>query len=408
MEKNQKRCTVCCGNLNIIYSFGKMPLANTFLKKEEIRDEKKYDLTLSVCQKCKLLQLEQPISPLKLFSTYIYTSSGSKSFIAYCKDSTSEFIKRFHLHSGSLVFEIGSNDGVRLETFKKKGIKVLGIDPASNITAIATKKGIPTITDYFSLVIAKRLYGEGIRPDIILGSNVLAHIPNLRSLIKGVKLLLKNSGTAIFEFPYVQGLFEGKIDTIYHEHCYYFSLFSLDALFSQEGLDIYDVKLLSVQGGSLRIYCSHHGKHPISRRKTKLIFFEKKHTFDKVSTYKKLTTIIRDTKRKNLLLLNKFLQSHKIIAAYGASAKGVSLLNFLKLTNRDISFVVDTLPNKQGLYVPGVHSPVFPPDAMRKLRPDYLLLLCWNLESEVLPKLEKYRKSGGKIVIPIPNLRLLD
>lgn len=400
-------CRSCGGRLEKIYSFGKMPLANAFLTRREIKTERRYDLSIGVCIRCKLLQLISAVSPKKLFSQYIYRSSQSKKFITHCFETAKYLVKRFSLGKKSFIFEIASNDGTQLLFYKEMGMKVLGIDPAENISKLARQKGIPTVCDFFNKDTALHLQKKGIRPDIIIGTNILAHVPDIRSFVRGITYLLPKTATAVFEFPYLQGLFEGKIDIIYHEHCFYFSLTSLDLLFHSESLEIYDVEFTPLQGGSLRIYVSHPKAYSISEKKRDVLTKERHIGYRELPFYRKLPRIIKGVRDTNLRLIQKLKTRGKHIAVYGAPAKGIALLNFLGLTHNEIDFIVDTLKSKQGLYIPGLHMRVYSPKEVMMRNLDYLLLLCWNLKEEALPKLASYRNRGGKVIIPVPHPTIL-
>ena len=251
-------CKMCHLPIISFFFLGKMPLVNSFLKKEEIPDEKKYDLTVGFCPSCYLVQLIKTVSPQKLFRNYIYFSSNSKTFLEHCKKTANRLTKKLHLDSQNLVLEIASNDGAFLQYFKKSDIQTLGIDPAKNIAGATNQKGIKTIPEFFNYSFAKKLKGQQkIQADLVYGANVLAHVPKIVNFVKGVKIILKPHGTAVFEFPYLQGILENKFDTIYHEHVFYYSLIALRNLFKKADMEIYDVEMTEMQGGSLRIFTSH-------------------------------------------------------------------------------------------------------------------------------------------------------
>ncbi len=282
-------CRACNSQLIEFFSLGKMPLVNYFLKEEEIPLEEKFDLSVGFCPKCYLVQLINTVSPDKLFRNYIYFSSTSQSFLYHCKKTADYLTKRLNLNPQSLVLEIASNDGAQLQYFKELGIQALGIDPAKNIAEIANKKGIKTIPEFFTYTFAKKLSEEqGIRADLIFGANVLAHVPEIVDFVKGVKIILKSKGTAVFEFPYIKGLMENKFDTIYHEHVFYYSLIALRNIFKVVDLEIYDVETTPMQGGSLRIFISHPGNFAISENIKKIIEEELENGLDKIQTYQKI------------------------------------------------------------------------------------------------------------------------
>jgi SAM-dependent methyltransferase len=402
-------CKACNFSITQFFSLGQMPLVNNFLKKEELANEKKYDLSVGFCPKCYLVQLINIVSPDNLFSDYIYFSSTSTSFLEHCKKTAEYLTKKFNLSSQSLVLEIASNDGAQLQYFKQLGTQVLGIDPARNISETANKKGIPTMAEFFNYEFAKKLKTEkNVQADLIFGANVLAHVPEIVDFVRGVKEVLLGKGTAIFEFPYVKGLMENKFDTIYHEHCFYYSLIALISLFKSVALDVYDVETTSMQGGSLMIFVSHQGSFQISENVRKLVDQEIKDGFDKIETYQKINKNVIKLKNDIVGLLQKIKSDGKKIAAYSAPAKGNILLNYFGINNY-LDFIVDKAKAKQGLYTPGTHLLVHPLIKIDEERPDYLLVLCWNLADEVInmPELQEYRKNGGKFIIPIPELRII-
>jgi len=276
-------CRCCNSSIIKFFSLGQMPLVNSFLKKEEIPYEKKYDLSVGFCPNCYLVQLINIVSPEELFRNYIYFSSTSKTFLEHCKKTAIYLTKRLGLNSQSLVLEIGSNDGAQLQYFKELGIKILGVEPAQNIAELANKKGIPTIPEFFNYEFAKKLKEEKrIQADLIFGANVLAHVPEISDFIKGIKIVLKPKGTGVFEFPYLKGLMERKFDIIYHEHVFYYSVLALRNLFQRADLEIYDVEMTSMQGGSLRIFISHPGNFEINKNVKNLVNQEIKEGFDKL------------------------------------------------------------------------------------------------------------------------------
>jgi len=400
-------CRSCNNPITKFFSLGRMPLVNSFLRKEEISEEKRYDLSIGFCSKCFLAQLINTVSPEELFRSYIYFSSVSESFLEYCKRTADYLSKRLNLGSNSLVLEIASNDGAQLHYFEELGIKILGIDPAENIAEVANKKGIKTIPEFFNFTFAKKLKEkEKIQADLIFGANILAHVPEIIDFVKGVKIVLKPKGTAVFEFPYIKGLIENKFDIIYHEHVFYYSLLALRNLFKTAGLEIYDVEATPVQGGSLRVFVSHVGEFKISENVESLINEEIRNSFDKIETYQKINENISKLKDDIINLLSKLKSEGKKIAAYSAPAKGNILLNYFGIGNY-LDFIVDKSEAKQGLYTPGTHLLVCPPEKIYREKPNYLLVLCWNIANEVMKQLKDYHDAGGKFIIPIPNIKII-
>ncbi len=402
-------CRACSSQLIQFLSLGKMPLVNSFLKKEGFSLEKKYDLSVGFCPKCYLVQLINTVSPDELFKNYIYFSSTSQSFLDHCKKTADYLTERLNLNSQSLVLEIASNDGAQLQYFKELGIQILGVDPAENIVKVANEKGIKTIPDFFNYNFAKKLKDEkGIQADLIFGANVLAHVPEIVDFVKGVKEILAQKGTAVFEFPYIKGLMENKFDTIYHEHVFYYSLIALINLFKTANLEIYDVEITPTQGNSLRIFISRPRNFPISENVKRLTKEEMDNGFDEIEIYKKIEENINGLKSRLIALLKEIKNRGQKIGAYSAPAKGNILLNYFGLKDY-LNFVVDKSEAKQGLYTPGTHLLVYPLDKIYEEKPDYLLILCWNIADEIvnMTELKKYKEQGGKFIIPIPEIKII-
>lgn len=401
-------CKSCKSLITEFFSLGQMPLVNSFLKKDEFYVEEKFDLSVGFCTKCYLVQLITVVPPERLFRDYVYFSSTSKSFLEHCQKTSEHLTKRLGLNSESLVMEIASNDGSQLKFFKNLGISILGVDPATNISEIANKNGIPTIPEFFNYNFAKKLKeNDGIEADLIFGANVLAHVPEIVDFVKGVKIVLKQNGTAVFEFPYLKGLIEKKFDTIYHEHVYYYSLIALINLFNQADLEIYDVEITSMQGGSLEIFVSHPGSYKISSNIKNLVDKEFEFGFDKIETYQKINSDVKNLKNDLVSFLDKLKKEGHKVAAYSAPAKGNILLNYFGINNNYIDFIVDKSIAKQGLFTPGTHLMVYSPEKIYQDKPDYLLILCWNIADEVIEQLNEYQKTGGKFIIPIPDIKVI-
>lgn len=399
-------CRNCKNKLKPFLSLGKMPLVNSFLKKSQIKDEKKFDLTVAFCEKCFLVQLVKTVPPAEMFRNYLYFSSTSSSFLKHCEEIADKFVKRFGLDSNSLFVEIASNDGAQLQYFKNLGIQILGIDPAKNIAKIANAKGLKTIPEFFNFKLAHSLSKQGIKANLVYGANVLAHVPGITNFVRGVKQILAPTGTAVFEFPYLKGLMDGKFDTIYHEHVFYYSILALCNIFKKANLEIYDVQMTSMQGGSLMIFASHPGNFEVSKRMLNLLRQEKRSGFDKLETYKKIGGKVEKLKKSMVNLVSKLKNEGKTIAAYSAPAKGNILLNYFNL-GHDLSFMVDKSEAKQGFYTPGTHLLVNHPDKIIDEKPDYLLVLCWNIADEVMREWKIIKNHGGKFIIPVPNIRII-
>lgn len=403
------KCRNCKTEITEFFSLGQMPPINSFLKKEEIAEEKKYNLSVGFCPECFLVQLVDIIPPAKLFEDYIYFSSTSQYFLNHCKEIAVDLTKRLNLNKDSLVLEIASNDGAQLQYFKELGIPVLGVDPAKNIAKVANERGIKTIAEFFNYDFAKKLKEQNMQADLVFGANVLAHVPEIVDFVKGVKEVLKPKGTAVFEFPYVKGLMENKFDTIYHEHVFYYSLIALINLFKNADLEIYDVQMTPMQGGSLMIFASNPGVFPVGENVKNLVRKEVESELDKLETYQKINENVSNLKNDLIDLLGKLKKEGKKIAAYSAPAKGNILLNYFGINSNYLDFIVDKSKAKQGLYTPGTHMMVYPLEKIYEENPDYLLVLCWNIADEVfnMVELKDYKDNGGKFIIPIPKLNIV-
>lgn len=400
------RCRACGYPLIQFFSLGEMPPVNAFLRKIDIPKERVFDLSVGFCRACYLVQLLYTVDPHDLFHHYLFFSSETQSIIEHSKKAAAYFLRRFGLDTSSLVMEIGSNDGVHLRWYKRAGIRVLGIDPAENVVAVARRKGVRTVAAFFGHDLAMKLTEERLQPDLLYGANVFAHIPDIVGCVRGVAAILKSTGTAVFESPYIGGLFENKFDTIYHEHVFYYSLLSLQNLFKQVRMTIYDTEFIAMQGGSLRVFVCHDGAYPVSTNVTKLASQERARGFHKLSSYRTIHTNVEKLRRKLTGLLKKLKKDGKRIAAYGAPAKGMIILNYFHIA-QFLEFIADKSYAKQGLYTPGTHLRVYPPSKMLTDRPDYVLILPWNIAEEVITYLSDYRKTGGKFIIPVPDVRIV-
>ncbi len=401
-------CRFCHSALtNPVVSLGDFPLANTFLDEDELsRTEHFYPLGLYLCDKCYLVQLPEYEKPEKIFTIYPYFSSYSSSWLKHSENYVNNMIERFGLDKQSFVTEVASNDGYLLQYFIRKGISVLGVEPAENTAKVARKKGVPTEVAFFGTGVAGRLAAEGRIADLIIGNNVLAHVPEINDFIAGLKIMLAQDGIITLEFPHLMTLIQDvQFDTIYHEHLSYFSLLSLERIFSSHELIIFDVEKLQTHGGSLRIYLRHKGHSTKGICKTigDIIREEKKAGLNRIDTYQGFNKRVKKIKRELTDCLVHLKHDGKIVAAYGAPAKGNTLLNYCGISSGLIRFTVDKNPYKQGRYLPGSHIPVKSPDAIRQVRPDYVLILPWNLKDEIMEQMKFIREWGGKFIIPIPE-----
>ncbi|OGM93689.1 MAG: hypothetical protein A3J67_00415 [Parcubacteria group bacterium RIFCSPHIGHO2_02_FULL_48_10b] len=409
LSHTSKICRNCGHPVLPFFSLGAMPLVNTFLRKEDIPLEKRFDLTVGFCSSCFLTQLMITLSPEVLFRDYVYFSSVSSSFLSHCKKTAREFIKRFDLGKENLVLEIASNDGALLRYFQEQGIGVLGIEPAKNVAEAAKTQGIPTIPEFFNYAFARKLKEEQkVSADLVIGMNVLAHVPEISDFLKGVSYILKPQGTAVFEFPYIEGLFEGKFDTIYHEHVFYFSLLALQNVFKNAGLEIYDLSMTPMQGGSLMIFAAKDGVFSVNARVRTFAKRESKYGYDKLATYRSIAGRAQKNKTELLALLKNLKKEGKKVIAYSVPAKGIVLLNYCGIGENYLAFSVDKSPAKQGLYTPGVHLLVHPLAQIYKEKPDYLLILCWNIADEVMAmeELKPFRDRGGKFIVAVPKVKI--
>ncbi len=411
MINENNKCRFC--NNQLTYTFadlGISPLANSYLKVEQLQQmEPHFPLCVYVCEKCYLVQLPEFEAPADIFGDYAYFSSYSESWLKHAKDYTELMNKRFNYNAQSQVVEIASNDGYLLQYFKERGIPVLGIEPAGNVAKVAQDAGIPTIVKFFGIQTAKELVNEGKQADLLLGNNVLAHVPDLNDLVSGMKHLLKPQGIITMEFPHLLRLMEeNQFDTIYHEHFSYFSFITVEKVFREHGLTIFDVDELPTHGGSLRIYARHvvDTTKEISKKVFELKDREEKEGFLRLEHYLSFGKRVIETKMKILEFFVKTKRNGKSIAGYGAPAKGNTLLNFCGIRTDFIDYTVDRSPHKQGHFLPGTHIPIFGPDKIKETNPDYLLILPWNIKDEIMEQMAHIKDWGGKFVVLIPDIEI--
>jgi 2-polyprenyl-3-methyl-5-hydroxy-6-metoxy-1,4-benzoquinol methylase len=403
-------CRFCGETLTETFAdLGMSPLSNAFLRPSQANAmEKFYPLHAYVCSACRLVQLAEFETPEAIFSDYLYFSSFSESWLHHAQTYANAMIARLNLNQNNEVIEIASNDGYLLQYFSQAGIKVLGIEPAANVAQAAIAKGISTDIAFFGQTTAQRLRAAGHAPNLIAANNVLAHVPDLNDFVAGLKILLPPSGTITIEFPHIERLIaENQFDTIYHEHFSYFSLLTAERIFAHHGLQIFDVEELSTHGGSLRIFAGHAGANLISPSVTALRARELAAGLDGPEIYAKFAVQIAETKYALLDFLIKTRREGKKIAAYGAPAKGNTLLNYAGIRADLLPFTVDRSPHKQGLLLPGSHIPIFSPDKIFEEKPDFLLILPWNLRDEIRTQMQQIRSWGGQFVMPIPTLTIL-
>jgi 2-polyprenyl-3-methyl-5-hydroxy-6-metoxy-1,4-benzoquinol methylase len=407
-------CRFCQQPLHHTFvNLGGSPISNDFLTIEQLgKSEKFYPLHTYVCDQCFLVQLPEVESREHIFSdgNYAYFSSYSESWLKHCENYTNLMIEQFKLDKSSQVIEIASNDGYLLQYFQSKNISVLGIEPATNVAAVAEAKGIPTLTKFFGVETARELVQLGKKADLLLGNNVLAHVPDLNDFVAGLKLLLKSNGIITIEFPHLLQLInQSQFDTIYHEHFSYFSFLTVERVFAAHGLTLFDVEELTTHGGSLRIYGRHveNNKLAVTDRVTELKVKEGSAKLDRIDTYLDFTKKVESIKFQLLTFLIQAKNEGKSVVGYGAPAKGNTLLNYCGIRTDFIDYTVDRSPHKQGLFLPGTHIPIDNPDQITQTKPDYLLILPWNLRSEIIEQMACIRDWGGKFVVPIPQLEIL-
>jgi 2-polyprenyl-3-methyl-5-hydroxy-6-metoxy-1,4-benzoquinol methylase len=405
------RCRLCENPLQHLFvDLGVSPLANSYLRPDQInRMEPFYPLRAYVCAQCYLVQIPVFQSSEKIFGDYAYFSSFSDSWLQHVKAYTESMIDRFGFDVDSQVIEIASNDGYLLQYFAERGVPVLGIEPAKNVARTAQEAGIQTLVKFFGHQVAAELAQEECYADLLIGNNVLAHVPDLNDFVKGMKVILKPQGIITMEFPHLMRLMaENQFDTIYHEHFSYFSFMTVNRLFAQHGLTIFDVEELTTHGGSLRIYARHaqDRSRDICEHVETLLRREEEKGFKKLDLYLSFNQQIRSTKRSILDFMNQSKNAGKTLVGYGAPAKGNTLLNYCGIRTDYIEYTVDRSPHKQGHFLPGTHIPIYHPDKIKETRPDYVVILPWNLKDEILEQMAHIRDWGGKFVTLIPEVRI--
>jgi SAM-dependent methyltransferase len=405
-------CRFCATKLRHSFAnLGSSPLANAFLQVGELgRPERFYPLHAYVCSECFLVQLAEFEPPEEIFTDYVYFSSYSDSWVEHARRYVEYAVERFQLQPSGSVVEIGSNDGYLLQFFKARGISVLGVEPAENVAAAARERGIPTVVKFFGRITAEELLHDGYRPELVVANNVLAHVPRLNDFVAGLAAVLAPGGVATLEFPHLLRLIEdGEFDTIYHEHFSYFSLQTVERVFAAHGLELFDVEELPTHGGSLRIYARTAGDgNAAGPRVLELRAVEREAGLGEIETYSRFEERVRATKRDLLEFLIAAKRAGRSVVAYGAAAKGNTLLNYCGIRSDFIDYVVDRNPHKQGLFLPGTHLPVLHPDRVAETEPDYLLILPWNIRDEIVEQMAHVREFGCRFVTPIPSVTVYE
>jgi 2-polyprenyl-3-methyl-5-hydroxy-6-metoxy-1,4-benzoquinol methylase len=405
-------CRFCDSLLTKTFlDLGISPLSNSYLNSEQINHKESFfPLHAFVCDKCFLVQLEEFETPDNIFSNYVYFSSYSETWLKHAKDFVNMMTSRFKINTQSNIIEIASNDGYLLQFFKDNNIPILGIEPAINVAKIAKKKGIPTITKFFGKNTANELLQSKIQADFLIGNNVFAHVPNLNDFVSGLKTLLHPEGIITLEFPHLLQLIRNnQFDTIYHEHFSYFSFITVQKILSFHKLTIFDVEELSTHGGSLRIFVCHDDKNfSLGDNVQTLIQKEQKFGLDKIETYVKFQKNIDDLKNNLQEFFISSKKGNKTMIGFGAPAKGNTLLNFCEIGKDFLDYVVDNSPHKQGLYLPGTHIPIFSPQKIHETKPDYVIILPWNLKDEIIEQTSFIKEWGGKHVVLIPQIEIME
>jgi hypothetical protein len=412
VKAERKSCRSCgAAGLDLVLSLGSTPLANSLLRPEDLdKPEPRYPLDLVFCAECTLVQITETVPPEQLFREYLYFSSFSDTMLAHSRQLVSQLVTERRLGPGSLAMEIASNDGYLLQYYKQAGIPVLGIEPAQNIARVAVEeRGIPTRCEFFSLELAERLSAEGLRADVLHANNVLAHVADLNGFVAGIRTAIKEDGVAVLECPYLGDMIDGcEFDTIYHEHLCYYSLHALQHLFRRNGLEVVDVQRIPIHGGSLLFEAtSHHSARGPGASVVALLEEERQRGMHTLAFYQGFARRVLELKQSLLALLGGLRAEGKTVAAYGAAAKGSTLLNTFEIGAETLQFVADRSTYKQGRFMPGVRVPVVAPERLLEAMPDYTLLLTWNFADEILAQQEAYRRRGGKFIVPIPTVRVV-
>jgi SAM-dependent methyltransferase len=411
-EAASPECRFCRAPLRqTVIDLGMSPLCESFLRPEQLDAmEPFYPLHVRVCEACFLVQLQEYVPPAEIFTEYAYFSSYSDSWVRHAEDYTDSMVERFRLSDQSLVLEVASNDGYLLQHFVARGVPVLGIEPAENVARAASERGVPTLVEFFGTQLARRLLREGRRADLVAANNVLAQVPDLNDFVESLAIVLADDGVLTVEFPHLMRLIEeNQFDTIYHEHFSYFSFKTACKIFAAHGLRVFDVDELASHGGSLRIYAclNESGSHGTTEAVAEVTAREEAVGYGTLEPYADFRAGVEETKRALLDFLIRAKRDGLTVAGYGAPGKGNTLLNYCGIRTDFLDFTVDRNPYKHGLYLPGTHIPIHDVDALTERKPDYILILPWNLRSEIVQQLEYTRSWGARFVIAIPRLEVV-
>jgi C-methyltransferase C-terminal domain/Putative zinc binding domain/Methyltransferase domain len=409
-EKHVMRCRACgARELTPVLDLGAQPLANSLRRRDQLGEpEPRYPLELVLCDACSLLQIADAVPPAILFSDYPYFSSVIETLVQHAREIALRMIRDEELGGDSLVMEIASNDGYLLQHYQGAGVPVLGIEPAQNVARVAEDRGIRTYCEFFGSRYAGKLWAEGMRPSVIHANNVLAHVPDLNGFVEGIAILLEGDALAVIEAPYVKNMLEQcQFDTIYHEHVYYYSMGVLDRLFGAHGMALERVEQIPIHGGSLRLFVRRADRANPDGSVEKLLEEDRASGVDRPRAYLLFAREVTKLRTSLQNLLGDLKRDGARIAAYGAAAKGSTLLNTLQIGAETLEFVADLSPHKHGLYLPGTEVEIRPPSALVEEMPDYVLLLTWNFADEILEQQSAYRERGGRFIIPIPEPRIV-
>jgi C-methyltransferase C-terminal domain/Putative zinc binding domain/Methyltransferase domain len=405
-------CRFCAAPLELtVVDLGMSPPCESFLTTEQTRRmEPFFPLHALACERCYLVQLEEFVGPDEIFTEYAYFSAYSTAWVDHAREYVEMITRRLGLGEDDLVVELASNDGYLLQHFIGTGVPILGIDPAANVAKAAEERGVPTLVEFFGVTTAERLAGEGTRASLIVGNNVLAQVPDLNDFVAGVRILLRDEGTATFEFPHLLSLLDGlQYDTIYHEHYSYFSFATIAQILAAHGLEVYDVEELWTHGGSLRVYAQHaDGPHRTSAAVQELLDREEREGLRSRDRYARFAEDVKESKRALLELLIGLRRDGKQVVGYGAPGKGNTLLNYCGIRTDLLDYTVDRNPYKHGLFTPGTHIPIFPPEVIEQTRPDYVVVLPWNLIDEIAAQLSPIADWGGRLIVPVPFASVRD